>query len=93
LARSVKLAYTASVRVELAERTENSTRTVKPEDTEIKAQQPKATFRPLEHTPFSTDLVYGLANVRTDGGHILCATMEKKGTDFDVKVFKAGVDA
>jgi hypothetical protein len=47
----------------------------------------------LERTPFSTDLVYGLVNVRTDGVHILCATMEEQGTDFDVKVFKAGVDA
>lgn len=38
-------------------------------------------------------LIYGLVNVRTDGVHILCATMEEKGNDFDVKVFQAGVEA
>ena len=39
-----------------------------------------------------TSLVYGLVNIRTDGEHVLMATMEEKGTDFDVKVFRAGVD-
>jgi beta-lactamase superfamily II metal-dependent hydrolase len=92
LARSVKLAYAASVRVQLAAGAENSPRTVKPADTQVKARQPEAKFRPLERTPLSTDLVYGLVNIRTDGVHILCATMEEEGTDFDVKVFKAGVD-
>jgi beta-lactamase superfamily II metal-dependent hydrolase len=93
LARSVKLAYAASVRVQLASGTEPLLRTVTPEDTQVKAQEPGAKFRRLERTPFSTDLVYGLVNVRTDGAHILCATMEEQGTDFDVKVFKVGVDA
>lgn len=93
LARSVKLAYAASVRVELGGDAGAQPKTVKPEDTEVKPQQSKAQYRPLERTPLSTDLIYGLVNVRTDGAHILCATMEEKGTDFDVKVFKAGVDA
>jgi beta-lactamase superfamily II metal-dependent hydrolase len=93
LARSVKLAYAASVRVELGGGTGGTFTTVKPEDTEVKAQQPKAEYRPLERTPLSTDLVYGLVNIRTDGVHILCATMEEKGNDFDVKVFQAGVEA
>jgi hypothetical protein len=31
-------------------------------------------------------------NVRTDGEHVLCGTMEESGKDFDVKVFQAGVD-
>jgi hypothetical protein len=30
--------------------------------------------------------------VRTDGNHVLCATLEEKGTEFDVKVFRAGVN-
>jgi hypothetical protein len=34
------------------------------------------------------DLVYGLVNVRTDGKEILCATLEEKGDDFDVKVLR-----
>lgn len=93
LARSVKLAYAASVRVELGGDAGAQPKTVKPKDTEVKPQQSKAQYRPLERTPLSTDLIYGLVNVRTDGAHILCATMEEKGTDFDVKVFKAGVDA
>jgi len=92
LARSVKLAYATSVRVQLAPGTDDPMRTVNPADTQIKAQESGAKFRRLERTPFSTDLVYGLVNVRTDGVHILCATMEEQGTDFDVQVFKA-VDA
>ena len=36
--------------------------------------------------------MFGLVNIRTDGDHILLATMEEKGTDFDVKVFRTGVD-
>jgi hypothetical protein len=93
LARSGELAYAASVRVQVASETETTLRTIKPEGTQVKAQEPEAMFPPLERTPFSTDLVYGLVNVRTDGVHILCAIMEEQGTDFDVKVFKAGVDA
>jgi hypothetical protein len=33
-----------------------------------------------------------LVNIRTDGQLILCATMLEKGNDFDVKIFRAGVD-
>jgi hypothetical protein len=46
----------------------------------------------LKKVPCSSKLVYGLVNIRTDGKHILCATMEEKGNDFDLKVFEAGVD-
>jgi beta-lactamase superfamily II metal-dependent hydrolase len=93
LARSVKLAYAASVRVQLAPGTETPLQTVSPANTQVKAREAGAKFRQLPRTPLSTDLVYGLVNVRTDGVHILCATMEEQGTDFDVKVFKAAVDA
>ena len=89
LARSVRLAYAASVRVDLDGEPGGLPRTVKPENTKVKARRTRAKYRSLEHTPLSTDLIYGLVNVRTDGVHILCATMEEKGTDFDVKVFKA----
>jgi hypothetical protein len=93
LARSVKLAYAAAVRVQLAPGTETPLQTVSPANTQVKAREVGAKFRQLPRTPLSTDLVYGLVNVRTDGVHILCATMEEQGTDFDVKVFKAAVDA
>jgi hypothetical protein len=49
-------------------------------------------FRSLKTIGLAADLVYGLVNVRTDGEYILCATLEEKGKDFDVKVFRAGID-
>lgn len=50
------------------------------------------TFRAARSMPVSTDLVYGLVNVRTDGTRILCATLEEVGSEFDIKVFEAGID-
>lgn len=50
-------------------------------------------YRRLSWLPMATDLVYGLVNVRTDGRRILCATMKEGSSDFDFKVFQAGVDA
>jgi hypothetical protein len=47
--------------------------------------------RPLDLTPLGVDLVYGLVNVRTDGSDILLATLEESGTDFDMRVLRAGV--
>ncbi len=93
LARSTRLAYAASVQVDLDGEGGDEPREVKPEDTRVKAKAPRAAYRALTETPLATDLVYGLVNVRTDGTHILCATMVENGLDFDVKVFKAGVDA
>lgn len=50
------------------------------------------TFRTARTLPVSTNLVYGLVNIRTDGTRILCATLEEVGSTFDLKVFEAGVD-
>jgi hypothetical protein len=50
------------------------------------------TYRRFSSTPISTDLVYGLVNIRTDGRRILCSTLEEVGTEFDVKVLQAGVE-
>jgi len=55
-----------------------------------KKQKPKPRW--LVYSPVATRYVYGLVNVRTDGQHILCATMLEAASDFDVKVFRAGVD-
>jgi beta-lactamase superfamily II metal-dependent hydrolase len=82
LARSVKLGYASSVLVEDTDEVE------KPTAFEVAASTTEPLYRPLELTPLSTDLVYGLVNVRTDGEHVLCATMEEQGNDFDVKVFR-----
>jgi hypothetical protein len=87
LARSVKLGFASSVRLE------TTNQTARPQDVEVMTDGPVPRFRPLERTPLSTDLVYGLVNIRTDGDHILCATMEERGNDFDMNVIKAGVDA
>lgn len=88
LARSVRLRYADSVRIE---RRYYDPIPYSVYDTEIRADG-EAWFRSLEYLPLSTDLVYGLVNVRTDGEHVLCATMEERGVEFDVKVFRAGVE-
>jgi hypothetical protein len=54
---------------------------------------PDGRYRRLAFMPMATDLVYGLVNVRTDGRHVLCATMKEGSSDFDLQVFQAGVDA
>ncbi|HJU06727.1 MAG TPA: hypothetical protein VJ692_16380, partial [Nitrospiraceae bacterium] len=92
LARSVKLAYAESLRIKQSDEV-NGFRTIPAGEAWIRAEESQAKYRPLGFTPISTDLVYGLVNVRTDGQHILCATMEEKGTDFDIKVFQAGQEA
>lgn len=87
LARSVKLSYAESVQIR-RERFWPIRYAVA--DTEIRPERGPDWHLPLEHLPVSTDLVYGLVNVRTDGEHVLCATMEEQGHEFDVKVFRAG---
>ena len=87
LARSVKLGYATSVRVEA------TAAIASPRDFQVLPAGRTARYEPLERLPISTDLVYGLVNVRTDGKSILCATMEEKGNDFDVKVIRAAVEA
>jgi beta-lactamase superfamily II metal-dependent hydrolase len=91
LARSVKLGFARSVRVDLDQQPGGPTQEISSGWTEIRPDLDNAGFRDLDQTPISTDLVYGLVNVRTDGDRILCATMEEKGGGFDVKVFEAGV--
>ncbi len=93
LARSVKLAYTNALTVR---RQQDDGATVSldvdPLAASIRAEGYRQRFRRLPNVPLSTDLIYGLVNVRTDGRRILCATLEERGSDFDVKVFQAGVD-
>jgi hypothetical protein len=87
LARSVKLAFAAKVQQENVKNSQMNAA-----DLEVKAEGKGARFAPLDETPISTDLVYGLINVRTDGERVLCAFMKEQGADFDIKAFKAGVE-
>jgi metal-dependent hydrolase (beta-lactamase superfamily II) len=59
---------------------------------EIRAAEHNARFMPLEDTPISTDFVYGLISVRTDGARVLCGYMKEGGNDFDIQVFRGGVE-
>lgn len=86
LARSVKLEYAASFR-----KTGTSTALLQADEAEVKPSNGK--YRKVTSTPISTDLIYGLVNVRTDGKRILCGTMKESGNEFDLKVFRAGVEA
>lgn len=86
LARSVRLCYSAAVR-------QGSDGTpIKAADAEIKSAERGAQFVPLDETPISTDLVYGLINIRTDGTRVLCGYMKEGGNDFEIQVFRAGVE-
>jgi hypothetical protein len=87
LARSVRLSHSAAVR-----QSGVSGSQIDAADTEIKATDRGAKFVPLDETPIATDLIYGLVNVRTDGERVLCAYMKENSMDFDVKVFRGGVE-
>ena len=86
LARAVKLAYASRVR-----EIHNTSNELDAGEVEIKAEK-STRFDHLEYTPVSTDLVYGLINVRTDGTRVLCGSMKESSKDFDLQVFRAGVE-
>ena len=87
LARSVQLKYAVKVREENKPASE-----IAADVAEVKPEGRTTKFVPLDQTPVSTDLRYGLINVRTDGTRILCGYMEERGDNFDLKVFRAGVE-
>lgn len=87
LARSVRLTHSAAVR----HRGDEDSR-IDAADAEIKAEERGSRFVPLEETPIATDLVYGLINVRTDGTRVLCGYMKENSNDFDIQVFRGGVE-
>ena len=88
LARSVTLCFASGVRVSAGDGT--PPKQVPVDATEVRPDVRRMNYRALAQLPLSSDLVYGLVNIRTDGEHILCATMEEAGTEFTVKVFQAG---
>ena len=87
LSRSVELAFAEAVRLD-----GEDTEPIPPTDVEVRLPSEAPRFEPLERKPISSDLIYGLVNIRTDGEHILCATLLESGNDFDCKVIQAGVD-
>jgi beta-lactamase superfamily II metal-dependent hydrolase len=89
IARSVALGFAQKARVRDGQGTGSTE--VRPENADVKAER-WADFRALDKAPISTNLVYGLVNIRTDGKHILCATMKETGNEFDYRVFEAGTD-
>lgn len=92
LARSVTLGFANRVEFHLEDDPAVPPRSLAPDRAAIRTSA-SGLFRPLDEVPVETDLVYGLVNVRTDGVHVLTGTLEESGSDFDVKVFRAGVDA
>ena len=89
LARSVKLKYADRVQVDHDGDPHTARKPFPVDQSRIRAEG-ESEFRYFGRTPIATDLIYGLVNVRTDGRRILCATMEEKGSAFDIKVFEAG---
>jgi hypothetical protein len=87
LARSVRLSYAAAVRSVDAPNDE-----IACEDAELKSSERGAEFVAMENLPVAMDLIYGLINVRTDGERIMCAYMKEQSQDFDLQVFRAGVE-
>ena len=59
---------------------------------EIKPAERGAEFQNLDETPIASDLVYGLINVRPDGTRVLCGYMTEGSQDFDIQVFRGGVE-
>ncbi|MDX2507905.1 MAG: MBL fold metallo-hydrolase [Gammaproteobacteria bacterium] len=91
LSRSVKLKKVDRVRVDHDDDDDTRMRSYPMDRAQVRPRNSK--YRNFSTTPVATDLVYGLVNVRTDGKNIMIATMEEKGTEFDIKTFVAGVNA
>lgn len=87
LARSVRLSHAVGVRQEGDDGV-----TIPASEAEVKVSERGAKYRPLDEMPIAADLVYGLINVRTDGTRVLCGYMKEGGTDFDLQVFRGGVE-
>jgi hypothetical protein len=87
LARSVRLTQSAAVRETGVEGSQ-----IDAAEAEIKPAERGAKFLPLDYIPIATDLIYGLINVRTDGTRVLCGYMKEGGNDFDIQVFRGGVE-
>jgi beta-lactamase superfamily II metal-dependent hydrolase len=88
LARSVGLGFASRARTVAEPHVD-----YKPEELEAKFDDsPLGNYRRLSWLPIATDLVYGLVNVRSDGQRMLCATMKEGSSDFDLRVFEAGVE-
>ena len=74
LARSVRLAFAGKIREADTPGSEVDAAKV-----EIREAKQGARFEPLDETPISTDLIYGLINIRTDGETVICAYMKEQG--------------
>ncbi len=89
LARSVNLDHASDVQVR---EQGDQLRNVDVKDARVTTKDWNKKYRTLAETYLSTDLTYGLVNIRTDGRNILCGVMKESGKDFDCRVFQAGAD-
>ncbi len=87
LARSVRLSHAVSVR-----KGGDDAAPIPASEAEVKVSERGAKYEPLDEMPIAADLVYGLINVRTDGTRVLCGYMKEGGNDFDIQVFRGGVE-
>jgi beta-lactamase superfamily II metal-dependent hydrolase len=91
LARSIELVHASGAKVREGQGAGFQETDV--DDVQVVTADWKNQYRPLKKAFISAGLRYGLVNIRTDGKNILCATMTESGTDFDCRIFQAGVDA
>lgn len=86
LSRSVKLAFAQRLLIDKDRKRDTPPEQFWPEQSWLIGGNDL--MRRVDRAPFAADLVYGLVNVRTDGKRVLCATMEEKGNEFDIKIFE-----
>lgn len=95
ISRSVKIGIPQSIEVPDpagAERYERDTFDevrVEYEETNSGDFNPTTKERTLDRTPIVGGLIYGLVNVRTDGDHILCATLSETDRSWNVRTFRS----
>ncbi len=92
LARSIELNHATRAKVR-GEESGDRFRDVDVSDIQVATEDTVTKYRKLKDAYISTGLIYGLVNIRTDGKNILCATMKESGTEFDCRIFQAGIDA
>ncbi len=90
LARSTALAY--ADRLKIPGNNGDPEKLFEAELSKVKPDGRTADFQSFRNVPLATRLIYGLVNVRTDGNHVLCATMKETGSAFEVQTFQAGVN-
>lgn len=93
VARSVKMEPASRAEVRGCGEPEKTFKKIELADGRVTTKSWENKYHPLTDVNIAADIVYGLVNIRTDGRHILCATLRETGKSFDYYTFQAGVDA